>query len=66
MRADWIEIRFKPKEAKCYLVTTCNGSIIIDRWDGESWGKCTPTVKGKGQYRLHKAWTPLPPAYRGE
>lgn len=64
MRADWIETKFLPKEVGTYLVCTCNDKIIIDRWDGDCWGKCRPTAKGKGHYRLHRAWTTLPPAYK--
>lgn len=70
MRADWIEIKYRPKEVGHYLVTTAKDKVVIDRWDGETWGKCTPRsdIKGRsyGKYRQHKAWTPLPPSYKGE
>lgn len=66
MRADWIPSDYLPREAGVYLVTTCNDRVVIDRFDGECWGKCRPTVKGKGHYKLHKAWSVLPFPYREE
>ena len=66
MRADWIPISMKPKEAGTYLVTTANGAVILDRWDGEAWGRCTPRISlktSKGRYPMHRAWTFMPKGY---
>jgi len=70
MRADWIPTPWKPKEVGSYLVTTAKGKVTMDRWDGEGWGLCRPRTeikrRGQGRYRPHKAWSPLPPAYKEE
>ena len=63
MRADWIPITHPPREAGTYLVTTAKGAVILDRWDGETWGRCTPRLSLKhrhGRYPMHRAWTYLP------
>ena len=68
MRADWTPVRFHPKEPGAYLVTTAHGKVMIDRWNGEWWGRCVPrqsvSDRGFGRFPLHKAWTPLPPGYK--
>lgn len=71
MRADWINADiFNPKEVGSYLVTTANGKIRIDRFDGEGWGLCQPRTqikeRDKGRYKPHRAWTFLPKAYEVE
>lgn len=65
MRADWIECdKFLPDKDGVYLVTTAKGAVIIDRFIDGAWAKCLPSVKGKGRYSPHKAWTFLPHAAR--
>lgn len=69
MRADWISTKFMPKEVGTYLVTTAKGAVLLDRWDGETWGRCTPRCgmkRGFGRYSMHKAWTPMPSPARKE
>ena len=65
----WITCDINPLTIGAYLVTTANGAVRIDRWDGESWGLCRPRVeikaRNKGRYKPHRAWMPLPtPAER--
>ena len=54
---------FLPDRDGKYLVTTANGAVIIDRFIDGSWAKCLPSVKGKGRYKKHLAWTFLPNPY---
>lgn len=61
---DWIQIEWKPRKVGAYLVTTAKGSVIIDRWDGNTWGLCFPRAKTKSYYKMHKAWMPLPKPYK--
>lgn len=66
MRADWIETKYKPKEVGTYLVTTATGKIMLDRWDGETWGRCNLRNKINGThpgYRDHLAWSLCPKPY---
>lgn len=71
MRTDWIESKWKPKEAGVYLVISCKGKVMLDRWDGETWGRCNLRNNIKGThpgYRDHLAWTTVPSVpieYRG-
>lgn len=59
--------RFEPTRPGTYLVTTANGYIRIDRWDGEEWGLCRVRHevrhRNKGRYRLHRAFAEMPKAY---
>lgn len=65
MRAEWIPCdKFQPDKDGTYLVTTANGAITFDRFIDGAWGKCLPSVKGKGRYKLHKAWMYLPKPYK--
>ena len=65
MKDQWLPCdRFLPDRDGKYLVTTAKGAVIIDRFIDGAWAKCVPTVKGKGRYRPHKAWTFLPHAAR--
>ena len=66
MTREWIQAKYQPKEAGTYLVTTCNGKLMLDRWDGETWGRCNLRNKIDGThpgYSNHRAWMVLPPAY---
>lgn len=45
-------------------MTEAKGAVVIDRWDGDSWGKCRPRQGQQythGRYPMHRAWTFLPP-----
>lgn len=65
MKSEWVPCAaFLPYKDGVYLVTTANGKIIMDRFIDGSWAKCTPTVKGKGRYKPHIAWTFLPKPYK--
>lgn len=66
----WIPIDIPPVEAGSYLVTTCKGKVRFDRYDGDQWGLCKPRneIKNidKGRYKMHKAWSFVPPAAQYE
>lgn len=65
MKDKWIPCdKFLPDKDGMYLVTTAKGAVIIDRFIDGAWAKCLPSVKGKGRYSPHKAWTFLPHAAR--
>ena len=64
MKDQWLPCdRFLPDRDGKYLVTTAKGAVIIDRFIDGAWAKCVPTVKGKGRYEKHLAWTFLPHAF---
>lgn len=63
VQINWIPTSIPPVKVGTYLVTTANGKIILDRWDGEWWGRCSTrlgTNRGFGRYKMHRAWTELP------
>ena len=66
MENQWIPCdTFLPDKDGVYLVTTARGKMIMDRFIDGAWAKCLPTVKGKGRYDPHIAWTYLPKPYKG-
>lgn len=58
---NWYETRTPPLDPGFYLVTTANGKVRFDRWDGEHWALCE---RRGGRYKMHLAWGHVPKPYK--